>query len=117
MHPLTLNIIEKRKNGEVAGIYSACSASPFVIEAVIERALESDTVALIEATANQVNQFGGYTGMKPADFAKFVMDIAQKKGLPTNRLILGGDHLGPLTWQDLNEKEAMENSRESQRSS
>jgi tagatose-1,6-bisphosphate aldolase non-catalytic subunit AgaZ/GatZ len=28
-------------------------------------------VALIEATSNQVNQDGGYTGMVPADFRRF----------------------------------------------
>ena len=29
-----------------------------------------------------------------------------------NKLFLGGDHLGPLTWTHLNEKEAMENATE-----
>jgi len=61
--------------------------------------MRSGTHALIEATANQVNQFGGYTGMKPADFAAFVKGIAARVKFPEEMLILGGDHLGPLVWQ------------------
>jgi len=110
-HPIT-GILEKRKGGERAGIYSVCSANLFVIEAAMERALETETYVLIEATANQVNQFGGYTGMKPDDFAAFVHDIADKAGLPRRQLILGGDHLGPLTWQGEPEASAMEKSME-----
>ncbi len=54
---------------------------------------------LIEATSNQVNQFGGYTGMTPADFREFVFTIADKVGFARERIILGGDHLGPNCWQ------------------
>lgn len=66
---------------------------------------------LIEATANQVNQFGGYTGMYPKDFYEMVLKMAAEIGVPENHIILGGDHLGPLTWQNLPETEAMENPR------
>lgn len=81
------------------GIYSACTANSFVLGAVMEKALETGQHVLIEATANQVNQDGGYTGMKPVDFVTFVHEIAAKIGFPLEKLILGGDHLGPLTWQ------------------
>lgn len=111
MH-LLKQLIEDRKRGLQRGIYSACSASQYVIEAVLQRALECGAAALIEATANQVNQFGGYTGMKPADFAAFVRGIAEKYAFPPDRLILGGDHLGPLTWQSEPEESAMEKSEE-----
>ena len=57
--------------------------------------------ALIEATWNQVNQDGGYTGMTPADFRDFVRGIAERVGLPRERIVLGGDHLGPNAWQAL----------------
>lgn len=107
-----LNIMKRRQDGENIGIYSACSANEYVIEAVMEAAMESGTCALIEATANQSNQFGGYTGMKPADFMAFIEDIAKKLNFPKDKLILGGDHLGPLTWQKDNEAEAMEKSKE-----
>ena len=62
---------------------------------------------LIEATCNQVNQFGGYTGMQPADFVSGTMDIARRENLPAGRLILGGDHLGPNPWRDEPAESAM----------
>ncbi|MFV0382016.1 MAG: class II D-tagatose-bisphosphate aldolase, non-catalytic subunit [Breznakia sp.] len=105
-------IVKKQKEQQAVGIYSACSANKFVIEAVIEKAVEDTSCVLIESTANQSDQFGGYTGMKPLDFKNFVMDIAKQKGLPKEHLFLGGDHLGPLTWTNLNEKEAMQHARD-----
>ncbi|MEG2633847.1 MAG: class II D-tagatose-bisphosphate aldolase, non-catalytic subunit, partial [Oscillospiraceae bacterium] len=63
-------------------------------------------------TANQVDQYGGYTGMKPSDFAAFVLSIAEEYQFPKEKLILGGDHLGPLTFASLSEHEAMERSKE-----
>jgi len=110
-HPI-IEILEKRKNGKSAGFYSVCSANRLVIEAAMERALETGTYALIEATSNQVNQYGGYTGMVPADFAAFVYEIAGYTGLPGSRVILGGDHLGPLVWQNEPEETAMEKADE-----
>ena len=64
------------------GITSVCSAHPFVIEAALEQARAGDQVVLIEATSNQVDQFGGYTGMRPADFRKLVERIAHHVGFP-----------------------------------
>ena len=104
------NLISERKQGASAGIPSYCTANALVIEACLERGKSFDDCVLIEATANQVNQFGGYTGMHPADFRDFVFEIADRIGFPRERIILGGDHLGPLTWSSLNEKEAMKNS-------
>ena len=106
MHPIK-KITTAGKNSGVRGVYSACTANFRVIEAVCERALETGTVALVEATANQVNQFGGYTGMLPGDYAAAVRETAKKAGLPESSLILGGDHLGPLTWQNEDEGPAM----------
>ena len=84
--------------GEGAGICSVCCSHPLVVEAAVDQAVMDDTVLLIEATANQVNQFGGYTGMTPLDFANYVRAIANSRGLNGERLILGGDHLGPVCW-------------------
>ena len=67
---------------------------------------------LIEATCNQVNQFGGYTGMRPADFRALVYDIADHARFPRDRIILGGDHLGPFPWQEMEADNAMENACE-----
>lgn len=105
-HPLK-NIVKFQKNNEPVGIYSVCSANPFVIKAALRRGLQTKTPVLIEATSNQVNQYGGYTGMLPEDFKKFVYDIAKEENYPIENIILGGDHLGPLTWTHLNEDEAM----------
>lgn len=105
-------IITKQKAGEAVGIYSVCSANSYVIEAAIECAKRDNSCVLIEATANQVDQNGGYTGMKPVDFKAFVYEIAQSVGFPTERIFLGGDHLGPLTFAHLPEDKAMEQARE-----
>jgi len=90
-----------------AGITSVCSAHPFVIEAALEHARTADDVVLIEATSNQVDQFGGYTGMRPADFRVFVEEIAHRVGFPLERIVLGGDHLGPNRWRNLPAETAM----------
>lgn len=78
----------------------------------MEQAKRFDDTVLIEATANQVNQYGGYTGMKPVDFKKFVYEIANRINFPRDRIVLGGDHLGPLVWADENEEKAMAKSIE-----
>lgn len=110
-HPLK-KIVEARKRGIPAGIYSVCSANEYVIEAAMERARQKDREVLIEATANQVNQYGGYTGMKPADFREFVYTIARRNGFPIGKIILGGDHLGPLTWKNEKAGVAMKEAEE-----
>ncbi|TJZ70086.1 D-tagatose-bisphosphate aldolase, class II, non-catalytic subunit [Chitiniphilus eburneus] len=104
---LLLDIIRHHKAGHASGIYSVCSAHPLVLEAAMRQGLEDDSPVLIEATSNQVNQFGGYTGMRPADFRDFVLDLAQKIGFDPERLILGGDHLGPNVWKKAPAAEAM----------
>ena len=105
-------IVVKQKNGQPVGIYSCCSANDYVIEAALEAAKRDDSCVLIEATANQVDQNGGYTGMKPIDFMNFVMEKADKVGLAKDRVFLGGDHLGPVTFASKPEKEAMAMARE-----
>jgi len=94
-------------SGARGGITSICSAHPLVIEAALLEGIATSTDVLIEATCNQVNQDGGYTGMTPADFRRFVEDIAARLGFDTRRLILGGDHLGPNPWKHLSAEEAM----------
>jgi D-tagatose-1,6-bisphosphate aldolase subunit GatZ/KbaZ len=104
-----LELAQNRPVGSQRGIYSVCSAHPWVLEAAMRRHLSAQGPLLIEATCNQVNQFGGYTGMKPGDFRKLVHEIAAKAGFPESRILLGGDHLGPFPWQHLNATEAMTN--------
>ena len=105
-------IVELQKQGKNVGIYSVCSANGYVIEAALKRGLSDNSCVLIESTANQCDQNGGYTGMKPADFKKYVLDIAEKNGFDQNRIFLGGDHLGPLTFAYKDEPEAMADAEE-----
>lgn len=106
------DIVKNQKEGGHAGCYSACTSNKWVIETVFEKAKEDDSFAVIEATANQVNQFGGYTGMKPADYKNMVFQIAEKVGFEKSKIILGGDHLGPLVWQKEDPDIAMKYSRQ-----
>ena len=73
-------LLHKRTSAKEKGVYSCCSANAFVIRAALRRAKTNDTVVLVEATANQVNQNGGYTGMTPADFRAFLDRLAKKEG-------------------------------------
>jgi len=103
-----LDLIARHKSGQTCGIYSVCSAHPLVIEAAFVHAMSAGVdVVLIEATCNQVNQDGGYTGMTPDLFRDFVHAIADKVGLARARILLGGDHLGPNPWTRLSAEEAM----------
>ncbi|HEV2711219.1 MAG TPA: D-tagatose-bisphosphate aldolase, class II, non-catalytic subunit [Edaphobacter sp.] len=99
--------LAKRRHGTSSGIYSVCSAHPWVIRAAAEQAAEANSLLLIEATSNQVNQFGGYTGMRPAEFRSFVLGHIAAAGLNESSLILGGDHLGPNPWRTLSADKAM----------
>ncbi|WP_285114218.1 D-tagatose-bisphosphate aldolase, class II, non-catalytic subunit [Leifsonia sp. fls2-241-R2A-40a] len=99
--------IRRHKAGEPVGAYSVCSAHPVVLEAAIAQAAADSSFVLIEATSNQVDQFGGYTGMRPADFRELVYSIADQQGFPRDRIVLGGDHLGPNRWQGLPAEEAL----------
>ena len=91
--------ISRHKAGEPVGVYSVCSAHPTVVEAAIAQAAFDGSCVLIEATSNQVDQFGGYTGLRPAQFRDLVLGLADQAGFPRDRLVLGGDHLGPNRWQ------------------
>ncbi|HEX5850289.1 MAG TPA: D-tagatose-bisphosphate aldolase, class II, non-catalytic subunit [Rubrobacter sp.] len=107
MSGLLLDTVERHRSGEAVGVYSVCSAHPLVIEASVMQVLGEDGYLLVEATSNQVDQFGGYTGMKPLDFRALVLGLAERRGLPGDRVVLGGDHLGPNRWRGLPAEEAM----------
>lgn len=105
-------ILANNRKGKGTGIYSICSAQPTVLEASMLQAKKDRSILLIESTSNQVDQFGGYTGMKPADFVSYVYAIADKAGFNKEDLLLGGDHLGPNAWQKENAEPAMAKARE-----
>ena len=101
--------IRRHKAGEPVGIYSVCSAHPTVVQAAIAQAAADGSRVLIEATSNQVDQFGGYTGLRPAEFRDLVFGIADASGFARERVVLGGDHLGPNRWQRQSASAAMAN--------
>jgi D-tagatose-1,6-bisphosphate aldolase subunit GatZ/KbaZ len=105
-------IVEENHQGKPVGIYSICSANRFVLEAGIMQARRDESLLLVESTSNQVNQFGGYTGQTPAEFVFFVRGIASAANFPTERIVLGGDHLGPLVWRKENSSSAMQKARD-----
>ncbi|MBB5345051.1 D-tagatose-bisphosphate aldolase, class II, non-catalytic subunit [Tunturibacter empetritectus] len=108
MSSLLQDHLAKRKAGIASAVYSVCSAHPWVIRAAAEQAAHGRSLLLIEATSNQVNQFGGYTGMRPAAFCEFVLRHVADAGFSRGSLILGGDHLGPNPWRTQPAAKAME---------
>ncbi|MBN2388338.1 MAG: D-tagatose-bisphosphate aldolase, class II, non-catalytic subunit [Anaerolineales bacterium] len=92
-------IVRSQKQGLRRAIVSVCSAHPWVLRAAMLQATASAAPLLVEATCNQVNQFGGYTGMTPVDFVRYVGALADESAFSTTQLLLGGDHLGPFPWQ------------------
>ena len=101
-------MLAAQKMGEPRGIPSVCSTHPWVLKTAMCQM--TGGYLLVEATCNQVNQFGGYTGMTPAGFVSYVQDIARENGFPLEKLILGGDHLGPSVWQNEPAESAMQKS-------
>lgn len=100
-------IFDANRAGAQRGIYSVCSAHRLVLEAACEAARADGSPLLIEATCNQVNHLGGYTGMTPAEFRRDVAAIARRCGLAPSALVLGGDHLGPNPWRHRRAADAM----------
>ncbi len=101
------DIIARNRAGDRVAIPSVCSAQPDVLRASLAMAQRLDKQIVIEATSNQVNQDGGYTGMTPADFIRFVHDLADDAGADRDRIIFGGDHLGPQAWRHMDVQTAM----------
>jgi D-tagatose-1,6-bisphosphate aldolase subunit GatZ/KbaZ len=99
-------IVAAQKRGDAGGITAVCSAH----SSVLQQTLKVFEFPLIEATCNQVNQFGGYTGMTPKDFVACVRGLAEEAGFPFENIILGGDHLGPSVWQNEPAESAMQKS-------
>lgn len=99
------------RSGKPEGVTSVCSAHPGVIRATLSHGRRTGKPVLIEATCNQVNQDGGYTGMTPAAFRQFVENIAKEENFDISKLILGGDHLGPNPWKHLPVDEAFDKTR------
>lgn len=92
-------ILRRNRESGRGGTYAVCSAHPQVLDAAIQQAIEDGSVLHVESTSSQVNQFGGYTSQTPQDFSDWIRGSAQHAGLPAERVLLGGDHLGPFPWR------------------
>src|SRR6266540_7477539 len=79
---------QNRRSGS-GGIYSVCSAHPWVIEAATQQAMEDNSIFLVESTSSQVNQEGGYTGQAPQEFARSIWLAAKQAGLAADQVLLG----------------------------
>ena len=99
MADILREVIRRNRAGQAVAIASVCSAHPDVLAASLLLAAEKGRALVVEATSNQVNQDGGYTGMRPADFISFVHAIADRAGMDRAGVIFGGDHLGPQVWR------------------
>jgi len=86
--------------GRRGGLFAVCSSHRAVLEAAVALARDHGRPLLVEATANQVNQFGGYTNMTPQAFASSLRAMAAAMNFPQEDLLLGADHLGPYAWKN-----------------
>lgn len=106
------DIVSRNRAGEHIGIASWCTANADALRAILRARRGDDAPILIEATCNQVNQHGGYTGMNPAGFRDFIFGLAGEMSIDADRIVLGGDHLGPNPWKHLPASSAMEQARD-----
>lgn len=105
-------VVCRNRAGEAVALTAVCSAHPDVLFASLQLARDEGKTLLIEATSNQVNQFGGYTGMCPADFIAFVHDFCNRLEMDRGQVLFGGDHLGPQAWRSEDAESAMAKARD-----
>lgn len=111
MSDILRNIVARNRAGEKVAIPSVCSAQPDVLRASLKWAQRKDRQIVIEATSNQVNQDGGYTGQTPRCFVEQIHNLATENAIDHDRIVLGGDHLGPQAWRKMAAQDAMEKAR------
>lgn len=92
-------VIARNRAGGGEAVPSVCTTQPEALNAALLLAREQGALVLIEATSNQVNQFGGYTGMTPVDFKSRLDATAARLDIDPQQVVLGGDHLGPQVWR------------------
>ena len=102
------SLIHRNRSGEAIGLPCFCTANEHALRAVMKYAAMRNVPAVIEATCNQVNQDGGYTGLNAEDFADWIALLAEEYRVSRSSIILGGDHLGPSPWRDQSAEIAME---------
>ena len=102
------SLINRNREGEPVGIPCFCTANEQVLRSIFQYMHAHQVPAVVEATCNQVNQDGGYTGVTALGFRDWIGSLAKEYGVAPDTLVLGGDHLGPNPWRHLPAAEAME---------
>jgi len=102
------SLIDRNTAGTHTGLPCFCTANEQVLRSIFQYARDHQVPAVIEATCNQVNQDGGYTGMTANNFRDWMGELAKEYGVAPDSIILGGDHLGPNPWRHLPADAAME---------
>ena len=105
-------LAEENRSGRRTGLPCFCTANEHVLTSILELAATNDFPTVIEATCNQVNQEGGYTGMTPEAYIAWIRGLARASNVPEERIVLGGDHLGPNPWRKEDLSTAMDKARE-----
>jgi len=90
-------VIARNRAGSCEVVPSVCSTQADVLAASLLLAHERQALVLVEATSNQVNQFGGYTGMTPGDFAARLAALAERLRVDRTQIVLG--EAGPAPGQ------------------
>ena len=108
MNQILIDLATLRDTSSPLAMPSVCCSHPLILQAALRYGARKSIPMLIEATCNQVNHEGGYTGMQPHEFANQVMSITNEEGFDTQQLILGGDHLGPNPWRKQSAEHAMD---------
>lgn len=100
-------LISSNRKGQATGLPCFCTANEQVLRTILKFAAKTGFPTIIEATCNQVNQDGGYTGLNPEGFMSWITELANDYAVPMDQLILGGDHLGPNPWRSEDAEIAM----------
>lgn len=79
-----------------------------VLRTLFECCAAHEVPIAIEASSNQVNQDGGYTGISAADFSQWIGRLSAEYGVSSDRIVLSGAHLGPKPWNHLAPKDALD---------
>ena len=90
---------------------SFCTGNESVINSAILFCKIYKLPLIIESTASQVNQYGGYTNKTPRKFSQMIQKMCKKNNYPFSKIILGADHLGPYPWKNYKNKVALKNSK------
>ena len=88
---------------------SFCTGNFDVLKSILIFCKYYNLPVLIESTSNQVNQNGGYTKTTPDKFMIKIKKLCKKVKFGRNKILIGGDHLGPLPWKNLISNTAFNN--------